>query len=179
MAVQPLERRVLAPTHRLLPLTPAGAHVIARWPRSNGEAFWLAPRTPPPITADKIVNWAAPGRQQLVLFEIGPAPDAEAQPVAYGELNVLNIEAAEYWLGHLIVDPLRRGQGLGAVLTRLLVQRATTTLGARRISLVVFPENKAAVRCYQQAGFQSEAHETHYFPIYIRRARLLRMALHA
>jgi RimJ/RimL family protein N-acetyltransferase len=59
------------------------------------------------------------------------------------------------------------------------VQRAIMTLGARRISLVVFPENKAAVRCYEQAGFRAESHETHYFPIYVRRARLLRMAVHA
>jgi RimJ/RimL family protein N-acetyltransferase len=172
MAVRPLENLVRSPSYRLTPLARAQADEIAGWPRSNGEAFWLAPRTPPPITGQKILNWACPGRQQLVLCDVGPQT-----AIAYGELNVLNAETSEYWIGHLIVNPLYRGQGVGTALTRLLVQRAFTMFAARRVTLVVFPENKAAVRCYEQVGFRREGYETHYFPVYMRKARLARMAI--
>lgn len=174
MAIEPLQVLPRLPEYRLVPLDRARAGQIAAWPRSAGEAYWLAPRTTPPLTGEKILSWASPGRQQLMLCECDTLV-----AVAYGEMNVLNADAAEYWLGHLIVDPQRRGRGLGTMLTRLLVQRAFMTLGARRITLVVFPENQAAIRCYEEVGFRADGFEMHYFPIYMRRARLVRMALHA
>lgn len=170
MAIKPLPCAVPPSRLALRAFTPADAACVAGWSRSPGETFWLAPRTPPPITPQKVVSWAAPGRQQLVLTQAG-------EVVAYGELNVLVREAGEYWLGHLVVDPQRRGQGLGLELTRRLIDRAFSVLGARRVSLVVFPDNRAAVRCYQSAGMRHEGFESHYFPIYGRRARLSRFAI--
>jgi ribosomal protein S18 acetylase RimI-like enzyme len=174
MATQPLQPVPHLPLYRLAPLHAAGAAEVAGWARTNGEAFWLAPRTTPPITGEKILNWAAPGRQQLLMCDM-----ASGRNVGYGELNTLNVERAEYWIGHLIVDPQRRGVGIGQALTRLLVQRAVTLYAARRITLVVFPENTSAVRCYEAAGFRHEGYESHYFPVYLRRARLARMAIDA
>jgi ribosomal protein S18 acetylase RimI-like enzyme len=58
----------------------------------------------------------------------------------------------------------------------MLLHRAFHLRGARRVSLVVFPENRVAVACYRAAGMHDDAFETHYFPAYRRRARLLRLA---
>lgn len=98
------------------------------------------------------------------------------KPVAYGELNVMASRRKEYWLGHLIVDPRKRGGGLGVRLTRLLLERAFLRYVARRVSLVVFPENETAIRCYTKAGLHAEGFETHHFPKPRRSEQLLLMA---
>ncbi|MFO0839222.1 MAG: GNAT family N-acetyltransferase [Phycisphaerae bacterium] len=151
-------------------MLPAHAATVASWVTTRDEMFWLSPRSAPPITAETIrLNWARPGHEQLSLVD-----EAGAQ-LAYGELNILDQQRAEYWLGHLIVDPRRRGQGLGKRLTLALLRRAEHIYAARRVCLVVFPENVAAVACYRAAGFRDEAYEPHEFPAYDERALMLRM----
>jgi ribosomal protein S18 acetylase RimI-like enzyme len=73
------------------------------------------------------------------------------------------------------VDPRHRGRGLGRQLTRLLLRRAFHRYGAWRVSLVVFPENAAAIASYRAAGMYEDGYERHYFASYSRRKRLLRM----
>jgi RimJ/RimL family protein N-acetyltransferase len=150
---------------------PQYAGRVVSWVRGLRETYWLAPRTKPPLTADKVRAWAGVGRHPLML--ILPAEDA---PLAYGELNVLNERRRTYWLGHLIVDPKRRGEGLGRCLTEMLLHRAFRLHAARRVSLVVFPENRVAVACYRAAGMHDDGSETHFFPAYRCRVRLLRLA---
>lgn len=170
MAAEPVTREQV--THaRLRAFRPADAPLIAGWARSPSEVEWLAPRTPPPLTATKVIGWHEAGRQPLTLV----LPDLT--PVAYGELNTLRRRAREYWLGHLVVDPQLRGLGLGRRLTELLLARAFDWHGARRVTLVVFPENHAAIRAYAAAGFVNDGYETHYFPPYRRQVMLLRMAI--
>ncbi|MBI5865474.1 MAG: GNAT family N-acetyltransferase [Planctomycetes bacterium] len=174
MAADPIAR----PSHprllRLDPLTPDRLHVISSWVCTEADAYFLAPRTPPPITPEQIRSWAAPGHQQNVLAEVGCDGI-----VGYGEVNELNVARGEYWLGHLIVDPARRGEGLGVQLTRMLARRAFDRFLARAVSLVVFPENRPAVECYKRAGFEPEGYETHDLPPYRKQARLLRMVCRA
>lgn len=170
MAAEPITspRRVSA--LRLTPFETRHADRVLSWVRGPREAYWLAPRTKPPLTVEKLRAWARPGRNPLMLV----APD-QPEPLAYGELNVLNEQRRDYWLGHLIVDPGQRGRGLGRRLTELLLRRAFNRLAARRVSLVVFPENVAAVACYRSAGMCDDGCEAHYFAVYGRRERLLRL----
>jgi len=153
-----------------MPFEDEHAARVASWVLDEREAYLLAPRTPPPLTADKIRGWSGPGRQQFLLIELG-----KKHPVAYGELNLLRTEERHFWLGHLIVDPRRRGRELGTRLTRLLLELAFNQQGARRVTLVVFPENHRALACYRAAGLREAGAEMHYFPLYDRRVRLLKM----
>lgn len=164
----------------LTPFRAAWADVVAGWVRTPQDAFWLAPRTAPPITGEKVRGWSARGREQFVLRSnpAGPtAAAAEAPPLAYGELNLLNPQRRSFWLGHLIVDPEQRGRGLGKELTRRLVERGLRVHRARSIALVVFEENSAAVAAYRAAGLREECYEEHYLPPYHCTRRLLRMTL--
>lgn len=131
----------------------------------------MAPRTVPPLTADEIRRWKLPGHEPLQLIDAGAAV-----PCAYGELNVLNRPRGHYWLGHLIVDPTRRGHGLGQELTRRLLERAFWRHGAREVSLVVFRENLGAIACYRAAGMQPVGYEEHDLPAYGCRVALLRFS---
>jgi RimJ/RimL family protein N-acetyltransferase len=170
MAARPVTEPDLLPPLSLTAFDPACAAHVASWVRGSCEAHWLAPRTKPPLTAGKVRDWAGPGRDPLMLVRPG-----QPEPLAYGELNVLNERRREYWLGHLIVDPRHRGEGLGRRLTEMLLYRAFELRLARRVSLVVFTENRVAVACYRAAGMRDDGFETHYFPPYQRRVRLLRL----
>ena len=170
MAVDPCTREDVAPVCRLAPFRVAHADLILSWVRDPREAFWLAPRTPPPLTPAGVIEWQTPGHQGFMLH----AADVPL-PIGYGELNLLNGARRRYWLGHLIVDPARRGRGYGVALTRLLVGRAFARHAAREVTLVVFPENRAAIACYRAAGLHEDGYETHEFPAYGCRVCLLRM----
>lgn len=168
MAQQPTSSRS-QPRYRLRPFAPEHAALVASWAQDPTEAEWVAPRTEPPLTAEKVLDWLRPGTQP---FEL--AAGADDRPAAYGELNVLRERRREYWLGHLVVDPQQRGRGLGALLTRLLIERGLRWHAARRVTLVVFPENAAAIAAYQNAGMRLDGFETHYFQAYDREVQLVR-----
>lgn len=159
---------------RLDAFDPAQVDRVLSWVGGDFEAFRLAPRTPKPLTCESILSWrGVSGSLALQLVIVG-----ESAPVAYGEVNRLNDRGDEYWLGHLIVDPARRGEGFGYELTRLLLHRAFARLGARRVSLVVFPDNERAISVYKAAGMYCEGYELHTFDVHGGISeRLLRMAV--
>lgn len=157
---------------RLRPFTSNFAKRVASWIVGAQEMYWLAPRTKPPVTAETVLGWQAPGYAPRLLVD-----SAGVRPVAYGELNVLNAATDHYWLGHLLVDPAHRGRGLGALLTSSLIDEAFAERRARRVSLVVFPENARAIACYRRIGLVEAGRETHEFPVYRRRVSLLRMCI--
>jgi ribosomal-protein-alanine N-acetyltransferase len=169
MAVEPVTRPTVNSTLLLLPFDPRYAERVVSWVRSPREAFWLAPRTTLPLTAEKVRRWAGPGRSPFMLIT-----SDDPEPLAYGELNELRRRRDEYWLGHLIVDPRRRGRGLGRQLTQMLLHQAFQIRHARRVSLVVFPQNLAAIATYRAVGMRADGYETHRFRIRARPEHLLR-----
>lgn len=172
MAAEPIQR-IAPPRPMQLGAFQAESHarIVASWVRDEEEATRLAPRSAPPFSEDTIRNWAGPGRMQTVLF-----PEGWRSIVAYGELNTMETAPGEYWLGHMIVDPQERGRGFGKRLARLLLEHAFSRLSARRVSLVVFYENLAAIAAYRAAGLFPDGTESHEFPRLGRTVRLLRMA---
>lgn len=172
MAVTPMLSDTCTARLRLEAFDPAHADLVVSWILDEHEAYWLAPKTPPPLTADHVRRWKQPGHEPLQLVDDDAAP-----PIAYGELNVLNADDDRYWLGHLIVNPAQRRRGVGRALTELLLSRAFCRHGARRVCLVVFPENRPAIASYHSAGMYEDGHEEHHLAAYGRRVTLLRMAI--
>ncbi|HRX83630.1 MAG TPA: GNAT family N-acetyltransferase [Phycisphaerae bacterium] len=155
--------------YRLQPMSAGSAATVASWVRSDAELFWLAPSTVPPITAEKVLGWT---RQRGAAFIYTPSHGEP--PVGYAELNAMARDRRHLWIGHVLIDPALRGGGLGRALTAALVHRAFRIEGARRLSLVVFPENVSAVRCYEAAGFTLRGEENQCFGAAPQRFRLLR-----
>jgi ribosomal protein S18 acetylase RimI-like enzyme len=169
MAAEPIQKTRRQPgAGGLEPFVDANAALVATWIRDAREAYWLAPHSPPPITAGSVLRWKLPGRHAFQLMEAGA-------PVGYGEINLLNAERAEYWLGHLIVDPGHRGRHFGVRLVRGLVRIGVERFQARRISLVVFEHNEDAIACYRAAGLREDGREVHRFPAYNTCESLIRM----
>lgn len=128
----------------LRPVRDGDAAIVAGFATSAAESLaWCSEPTPP--APDTVIGWArADGVEGMVLV------DVLDRPVAYGELWVDDDEA-EVELAHLIVDPLRRGRGVGRHLTRLLAERARHHHDL--VVMRVAPDNLAALRCYRAAGF--------------------------
>ncbi|MFQ5590333.1 MAG: GNAT family N-acetyltransferase [Phycisphaerae bacterium] len=156
----------------LEPFTPAYAPTIATWVSTERELCWLAPSTPPPLTAEKVMGWLTPGRCAYLL-----SAEGDATPVAYGELNPVGRNPNHLWIGHVIIRPDRRGRGLGRRFVRCLVETAFAHTTIRCVSLIVFPDNAAAVKCYRHVGFQLAGEEFHDFGRSGQHDRLLRFEI--
>lgn len=155
---------------RLRAFDPADAETVVGWISSLDEAYLVAPRTPPPITAISIRAWRGPGHHPFILVDCHTA-----EAIGYGEVNLLNARRREYWLGHLIIAPAQRGRGYGVALTRRLLEFAFVRCNASAASLVVFQDNERAIRSYRAAGMVDDGYEQHHFPAYGKQESLLRL----
>lgn len=73
--------------------------------------------------------------------------------VGYITLRTPADNPTEQRLGFVIVDDSRRGKGLGKYLVSMAIDYAFLKLGATKVSLGVFENNPAAIRCYESVGF--------------------------
>jgi len=62
-------------------------------------------------------------------------------------------------LGFVIVDDTKRRLGYGKRMLRSVIRQALTVLGAKRITLGVFSNNFAAIKCYESIGFRVTGEE--------------------
>ena len=165
-------RKIDADGLQLAPFKPGYAAVVVGWVRTEDELRRLAPSTPPPLTAEKVSKWRKVGGEAFVGFE-----NRDSCPVAYGELNPMRYESGHVWLGHVIVDPTRRRMGIGRRFVERLLNEAFFERAARKVSLIVFPDNAAAIRCYESIGFCRAGEEHHRFAASGPIQRLLRLEI--
>jgi [ribosomal protein S18]-alanine N-acetyltransferase len=134
------------PSRRLIAPTAEHAPRIAAWSGSSEEARRWCSIAEHPFPPARILQWWQVGDVQPWVL----ADDAQT-PLAYGELW-LDQDEDEVEVARVIVDPDRRGAGVGRLLVELLVEaaRATRTGGC---ILRVTPDNAAALRLYASAGF--------------------------
>ncbi len=148
------------------------ASLITGWPRDARELFRLAPKTLPPLTEAKVMAW--PGQNGCpLLFR----RDGVTDPLGYLELNPMPVQERHLWMGHCVIQPEHRGRGLGRVMVDLVLDKAFLHRDAERVSLVVFPDNVPAVRCYHRVGFLEAGEQVKYFPTTGHRYRMLRMSI--
>jgi RimJ/RimL family protein N-acetyltransferase len=163
---------VVGESLQLRPFDPLYASAVASWVRGEAELLWLAPGTAWPLTAAKVVGWTRPTDRPVLLFE-----GAQCLPCGYAELNPLRDLKTQLWIGHLVIDPTRRGGGLGQRFTRMLLAEAFAAPWVERAVMIVFPDNEAALRCYEACGFRVTRREQHRFPPHRRHHSLLRMEI--
>lgn len=74
-------------------------------------------------------------------------------------LRYLNGDPSMIRLGWVILDPERRGQGIGKQMISLAFQYAFEILKAQKVTIGVFANNMPAYHCYRAAGFEEAAAE--------------------
>jgi ribosomal protein S18 acetylase RimI-like enzyme len=128
----------------LRPFTADLAATVVSWPRSVAEVAMWCGRTDGPVSVETVVGWSA--EQGVRPFGLHDGQ----RLVAYGELW-LDDDEAEVELARLIVDPRRRGQGIGRILAARLLALAQAEHDD--VFMRVHPDNEAALRCYAAVGF--------------------------
>ncbi len=137
----------------LRPYQPTDANVITTWLKSEYlMRQWCADRYEHyPITPDDMNSYHrqyVDGHNSIALTMV----DGE-DIVGYITLRVPANDLSEERIGFVIVDDSKRGKGLGKALVSMAVDYAFRKLGATKVSLGVFENNPAAIRCYESAGF--------------------------
>ncbi|MBN2561849.1 MAG: GNAT family N-acetyltransferase [Phycisphaerae bacterium] len=145
---------------------------IASWVQSDEELTWLAPGTRPPLTAHKVMNWGNDRGRRLLFW--GGRQD---EPIGYSELNNMPGSPRQMWIGHFVLAPAHRGRAYGSQFARALLALAFRECSATDVLLVVFPENVAAIRCYERAGMVVTGRERKYFQATGNEHTFLRMGI--
>jgi ribosomal protein S18 acetylase RimI-like enzyme len=130
---------------RLTPFDPAHAATVAAWAGSAAEVLAWCSHPRSPVPPEVVAGWG--GQDGVRAFSLR---DDDGAPVAYGEVWTDDDEA-ETELARLIVDPARRGRGVGRELVARLTERARRTYPA--VFMRVRPDNAPALRCYAAAGY--------------------------
>jgi Acetyltransferases, including N-acetylases of ribosomal proteins len=122
--------------------------VIVGWvPDARALYLFAGPRLRWPLTESQLRELGeSEGMTSWVLVET----DSPAEPI--GHVDLTFVSGAEARLGRVIVDPARRGEGLGATLARGALD-AAWDLGATRVRLNVIAGNIPAIRVYEGLGF--------------------------
>ena len=140
---------------RLRPYRKSDADIIVGWIKDERTfRYWCADRFESyPITAadlnDQYDN--SEGAENVFHFtaydETGIAGHVNIRFPEPGNIDTVR-------LGYVILDDKRRGQGLGKEMTSLALRYAFEIMKAKRVTIGVFEENKAALKCYLSAGFK-------------------------
>lgn len=117
---------------------------------------WAGPLFRFPLDEGQLEAYRSAAVGETATCRIYTACDADDEPVGHIELNDLDGHSAR--LCRVMIDPSRRGQGLGRVMIRRALQIGFDELHLHRIELGVFDFNAAAIRCYELEGFVKEGH---------------------
>lgn len=151
---------------RLRPYKKCDAQYIVKWIKDE-VAFhkWSADRYDHyPINADDI-------NQQYKEFE---NTDNFYEMTAFDETGVvghlimrfMDAEKTILRFGFVIVDDMKRGQGLGKEMLLLALKYAFEILKVKKVTLGVFENNKSAYYCYKAVGFhEASLKEPEYYHV--------------
>ena len=137
----------------LRPYQPTDANVITTWLKNEYlMRQWCADRYECyPVTPEDMNSYHQQyidGHNSIALTMV----DGE-EIVGYITLRTPADDLSEQRLGFVIVDDSKRGKGLGKTLVSMAVDYAFCKLEATKVSLGVFENNPAAIRCYESVGF--------------------------
>jgi RimJ/RimL family protein N-acetyltransferase len=135
---------------------PDFARLLAWIDSPEALMLWAGPFFHFPLDAVQLEAYRASGEGEAPVRRIFTACDANGEPAGHIELNDIDEHAAR--LCRVMIDPSRRGQGLGRAMVRQALRVGFDELHLHRIELGVFDFNVAAVRCYELEGFVREGH---------------------
>ncbi len=163
---------------RLRPFKACDAQAVVSW---VGDEFafrqWCADRFARyPVTAEDLLRHYE-GFAYSDAFYPMTAFD-EAGPAGHLILRFTDEGKTVLRFGFVIVDAKRRGTGLGRGMLTLAARFGFGLLGAEKITLGVFENNRPAYACYKSVGFRDvTGPEPEYYPILGENWKCLEMAL--
>lgn len=144
---------------RLRPFKPQDADEVCRWIGEDEKAFMMftAGRYNYPLEAEEIVSRHYGFERENDAFMM-TALDESGRVSGHFIFRMLDFEKNSVHMGFIIVSPEKRGKGFGKEMVCKAVSFAHEILGANRVTLGVFENNKAAYNCYLSSGFKVTEH---------------------
>lgn len=146
-----------APPCVLVPFTEDDFDRLIGWVGSAEEMMrWTADAFAYPLTRERLRRHlresAASGVRRIY-----KAVDAESgQVTGHIELGAIDPRNRSLRLARVLVDPARRGRGVGEAMVRAALGVAFGEMGMHRVELGVFDFNAGAIACYERAGFRRD-----------------------
>lgn len=142
---------------------PCDADSIVTWIKDE-EALrkWSADRFGDfPITSEDINNQYYDNNGDQIAYDNVYPMTAYDENGIVGHLILRYTDAEKKVIrfGFVIVDSSKRGKGYGRQMLTLAIKYAFDILGAEKITLGVFDNNKPAYCCYKAAGFTETGEE--------------------
>jgi len=128
--------------------------LLRSWVASPEQLLlWAGPSFTWPLDDDQLAAyqkaWAGADRR------VWTAVDATTgSPVGHASVRLVEPDTGR--LGRVLIDPHRRGHGLGDALVGAVLSHAFTPMGLARVELGVFAHNTPAVRLYERHGFTTD-----------------------
>lgn len=144
---------------KLEPFTRADIDQLMAWvPSERFLLQWAGPGLSFPLDRGELERELIKAPQESPTCLIYKAVDSDTgEMVGHGELLGIDRQNRSATAGRILVgSPQLRGQGVGAHIMRALLQIAFQELSLHRVVLRVLDFNKAAIRCYEKAGFRQE-----------------------
>lgn len=137
----------------LRPFKPCDADRVASWLTDEAMMHrWCANEfTKFPLTGDDLLAYYAEREKTDKVFAF-VAYD-ESGLVGHVMMNFRDEEKTVLWLCFVVIDPAKRGKGLGKELISCATRYAYEFTGAKKVGLTVFRNNAPAIKCYESAGF--------------------------
>lgn len=136
-----------APAVILRPASESDAGQIVGLLASAQDLRQVSPDEDYPLDERTVRHWIRERAAGHVLIERGKV-------VAYAELVQDSAVAGRRWIGHMMVDPHRRGLGLGQRLVHGLLEIAKDDERVREVAISAFIDNPRALQCYRACGFR-------------------------
>ena len=130
------------------------AEYIIGWISDEWEfRCWCADRYESyPLVADDIVEKYSESVKGGRFFPF-TAIDENSSPIGHFILRYPGEDKSILRLGFVILDKSERGRGLGCEMIGLAKKYAAEVFNARKLTLGVFENNAAALKCYTASGF--------------------------
>ncbi|OJJ20349.1 hypothetical protein BKI52_17960 [marine bacterium AO1-C] len=113
---------------------------------------WASPGYDYPVTKTQLIKKNQERGDQRLIYK-GVLDD---EIVAHGEIGFIDDVNQSARLCKILINPARRGQGLGTLWIKTLVDIGFVELKLNRIELNVYDYNQPAITCYQKAGLTIE-----------------------
>ena len=129
--------------------------LLTTWIRSQGQLrVWAGPSLTWPLTEPALRAYADAASGVQLIWTAFTMTDGErvGQPVGHACLLVRE-GGCEARLSRVLVNPARRGEGLGRALVAGAVRAAFAIEGIQTLTLGVYAHNTPALRLYESLGF--------------------------
>ena len=142
---------------RLRPLKISDCEKMTDWLAQERQfAMWSAGNFKYPLTKEQLVCHAQKLETDNSAWSMA-ALDEKGTLVGHVMIKKADYEKNSVHLGHIVVDPSKRGMGYGKEMVTKAVQYAFAVLGVQRVTLNVIEANTSAYACYTSIGFKEEA----------------------